>query len=141
MPTLDDPDIREFLLHGTRTGKVGVLAADGRPIVAPVWFTVDGDHLAFTCGSHTAKAKAIARDNRVVVCVDLQEPPYAYVQVQGLADTTDDPAELLRIATAVGGRYMGADRAEEFGKRNSPPGEIVVRVRPTRIVADLNVTA
>ena len=29
---------------------------------------------------------------------------------------------------------MGADRAEEFGERNSAPGEIVVRVRPTHTV-------
>jgi hypothetical protein len=35
---------------------------------------------------------------------------------------------------------MGADRADEFGKRNGVPGELVVRLRPTRIVADLEVT-
>jgi hypothetical protein len=31
----------EFLLTGTRTGMLGYLAADGRPLVAPVWFVVD----------------------------------------------------------------------------------------------------
>jgi hypothetical protein len=61
------------------------------------------------------------------------------VQVQGEAETSEDPAELLRTATALGGRYMGADRAEEFGKRNGVPGELLVRVRPTRVVAQLDV--
>jgi hypothetical protein len=28
---------------------------------------------------------------------------------------------------------MGPDRAEEFGRRNGVEGELVVRVRPTRI--------
>jgi hypothetical protein len=35
---------------------------------------------------------------------------------------------------------MGADRAEEFGKRNGVPGELVVRLRPTRIIAELDMT-
>jgi hypothetical protein len=28
---------------------------------------------------------------------------------------------------------MGADRAEEFGRRNGVPGELVVRIRPTKV--------
>ncbi|MGA9598551.1 MAG: PPOX class F420-dependent enzyme, partial [Acidimicrobiia bacterium] len=35
--------------------------------------------------------------------------------------------------------YMGADRAEEYGRRNGVPGEYLVRIRPTRIVAHANV--
>jgi PPOX class probable F420-dependent enzyme len=134
------PEIRAFLSTGTRTGKLGYLAKDGRPLVAPVWFVLDGDELVFNTGATTPKARAIARDPRVVLCVDLDQPPYAFVQVQGIATVSDDPDELLRTATAIGGRYMGADRAEEFGKRNGVPGELVVRIRPNRIVADLHVT-
>ena len=51
-----------------------------------------------------------------------------------------DPDELLRTATAIGGRYMGADRAEEFGRRNGVPGELVVRIRPTKVIAELDMT-
>ena len=142
MPSVSDltPEIRAFLSAGTRTGKLGYVAKDGRPLVAPVWFVIDGDELVFNTGATTPKARAIARDPRVVLCVDLDEPPYGFVQVQGTATASDDPDELLRTATAIGGRYMGADRAEEFGKRNGVPGELAVRIRPTRIVADLDVT-
>ena len=42
---------------------------------------------------------------------------------------------MLDIATRTGARYMGADRAEEFGRRNAVPGELVVRVRPTKVIA------
>jgi len=31
---------------------------------------------------------------------------------------------------------MGPDRAEEFGKRNGVPGELVMRITPTRIIAE-----
>ena len=106
-----------------------------------MWFIVDGDDIVFNTGEDTAKARALARDPRVALCVDLEEPPYAFVQVQGRAELSEDPAELLRTATAIGRRYMGADRAEEFGKRNGVPGEIVVRIRPTKVLADFDTTA
>jgi hypothetical protein len=30
---------------------------------------------------------------------------------------------------------MGAERADEFGTRNGVPGELVVRLRPVKVVA------
>lgn len=141
MSSLGDPAVRDFLSHGTRTGKLGFLAASGRPLVAPVWFIVEDGSLVFNTGKDTAKGRALARDPRVSLCVDLEEPPYAFVQVQGEARISTDPDELLRTATALGTRYMGADRADEFGRRNAVPGELVVRIHPTKINAQLDVTA
>jgi PPOX class probable F420-dependent enzyme len=125
---------RQFLLEGTRTGKVATTRADGRPHVTPVWFTLDGDEIVFTTHETSLKAKAIRRDERVCVCVDDQTPPYSYVMVEGTATLSDDLDELRRVATAVGGRYMGADRADGFGARNAVTGELLVRVTPTRVV-------
>jgi PPOX class probable F420-dependent enzyme len=132
-------EVVEFLSAGTRTGMLGFVAADGRPLVAPVWFIVDDGQLVFNTGRSTAKGRALARDSRVVICVDDPHPPYAFVQVQGTASVTDDAADLLEIATRIGARYMGADRADEFGRRNAVPGELVVRVRPTKVVATFNI--
>jgi PPOX class probable F420-dependent enzyme len=138
--SLDDPGVREFLSHGTRTGKLSWLSASGRPLVAPVWFVVEDGGLVFNTGQDTAKGRALARDPRVSLCVDLEEPPYAFVQVQGEAELSEDPAELLRTATAIAARYMGAVRAAEFGQRNAVPGELVVRLRPTRVLAAFDVS-
>ena len=41
MTSLSDDRVREFLTHGTRTGKLAFVASDGRPVVAPIWFLVD----------------------------------------------------------------------------------------------------
>lgn len=139
MPSLGDPAVRDFLSHGTRTGKLGFLAAGGRPLVAPVWFIVEDGSLVFNTGKDTAKGRALARDPRVSLCVDREEPPYAFVQVQGEAELSEDPAELLRTATAIGAQYMGAGRAEEFGQRNAVPGELVVRLRPVKVLANFDV--
>ena len=140
MPSLTDPQIRAFLTEGTRTGKLGYLSSGGRALVAPVWFIVEGDELVFNTGKDTAKGRSLARDPRVAISVDLEQEPYAFVQVQGNAELSEDPAELLRTATAIAARYVGADRAEEFGRRNGVPGELVVRVRPTKVIAYFDMT-
>jgi PPOX class probable F420-dependent enzyme len=132
-------DVIAFLSEGTRTGLLGYLASDGRPLVAPVWFVVDGGDLAFNTGKDTAKGRALARDPRVVMCVDDSQPPYSFVQVQGIATIGEDPQDVLDIATRTGGRYMGAERAEEFGRRNGVPGELVVRITPTKVLKAFNV--
>ena len=137
---MTDPKISAFLSAGTRTGKLAYTSADGRPLVVPVWFIVEDGTLVFNTGKDTAKGRSLARDPRATLCVDLEEPPYGFVQVQAAAELSEEPAELVRTATAIAARYMGQDRAEEVGKRNGVPGELVVRLRPTKVIAAFNMT-
>jgi PPOX class probable F420-dependent enzyme len=139
--SVTDPEISAFLGAGTRTGKLAYTGADGRPLVAPIWFIVENGCLVFNTGKDTVKGRALARDPRAAICVDLEEPPYAFVQVQGEAELSEDPGELLRTATAIAARYMGQDRADEFGKRNGVSGELVVRLRPLKVLAAFDVIA
>jgi PPOX class probable F420-dependent enzyme len=138
MDELSD-DVVAFLSDGTRTAKLAYVAADGRPLVAPVWFIVDGGQLVFNTGKATAKGRALSRDPRVAICVDDQDPPFSFVQVQGTASLSEGPDELLDTATRIAARYMGADRAEEFGRRNGVPGELVVRITPTKVITAFDV--
>ncbi|MEV0672412.1 PPOX class F420-dependent oxidoreductase [Mycobacterium sp. NPDC050441] len=138
MDALSD-EVIAFLSEGTRTAVLSWVAADGRPLAAPVWFVVDDGALVFNTGKGTAKGRALARDRRVTLCIDDSNPPFAFVQVQGTASISEDPDDLLATATRIGGRYMGADRAEEFGRRNGVPGELVVRVKPTKVHAAFDV--
>jgi PPOX class probable F420-dependent enzyme len=132
--------VRDFLGHGTRTGKLAYLGASGQPLVVPVWFVLEDDCLVFNTGRDTVKGRSLAREPRASICVDLEEPPYGFVQVQGIAELSEDPGELVRTATAIAARYMGAGRAEEFGRRNGVPGELVVRLRATKVVSGLDMT-
>ncbi|HEY6531410.1 MAG TPA: PPOX class F420-dependent oxidoreductase [Acidimicrobiales bacterium] len=122
-----------------RTAKLAVTRADGSPHVAPVWVDLDGDEVVFMTSSDTIKGKSILRDGRVSLCWDDERPPFSFVTVAGTATTSTDPDELLAWAVRIGGRYMGADRAEEYGRRNAVPPEMLVRVRPTRVVAKVHV--
>src|SRR6202046_685129 len=140
MTSVSDPEISAFLSEGTRTGILGYSSASGRPLVVPVWFIVEDGTLVFNTGKDTAKGRSLARDPRATLCANLQEPPYGFVQVQGNAELSEDPGELLRTATALAARYMGQDRAEEFGQRNAARGEPWARLRPPRVIAELNAT-
>ena len=143
MPRTMPPDeIRSFLTAGTRTGKLATVRADGRPHVAPVWYVLDeadndwGFDVILNTGADTVKGRTMRRDNRVMLALDDERPPFAYVLIEGTAELSDDLDELRPWATRIGGRYMGAEQAETFGQRNTAPGELLVRLRPTRVLAE-----
>jgi len=132
---MTDEEMKAFLSEGTRTGKLAWVSMNGAPHVAPVWFVLDGDELIFNTHEDSGKAKALAREGRASLLVDLEAPPYAFVKIDATVSFEDDPERVKAVATSIGGRYMGADRAEEFGARNAVPGELIVRLTPTKITA------
>ena len=132
-------EVRDFLSHGTRTASLATVLPDGTPHVVPVWFVIDGDQVVFTIPADSVKGRNIQRDPRVALVVDDVEPPYAFVHLRGTAAISTDPADLRRFATLIGGRYMGQDRAGEFGRRNGVPGELLIRVTPHRVIINTNV--
>jgi PPOX class probable F420-dependent enzyme len=132
-------EVKNFLLLNAGTGKLATVRQDGRPHVAPVWFDLDGDTVVFTTWHETVKAANLRRDPRVAICVDDQTPPYAFVIIEGRADVQEQAEDLAYWTTRIAGRYMGPDLAESYGKRNAVPGELLVRVTPTNIVAQKDI--
>ena len=122
-----------------RTAKLAVVRADGSPHVAPVWVALDGDDVVFMTSAGTIKGKAILRDPRVALCFDDERPPFAFATITGTATTSTDPDEQLTWATRIGGRYMGDDQADAYGRRNAVPPEMVVRVSVDKVVAKVDV--
>jgi hypothetical protein len=85
-------------------------------------------------------AKLATVRSRVALCVDDDRPPFSFVIIEGTAELSEDPDDLLAWATRIGGRYMGAAQAETYGKRNGVPGELLVRVRPDHVVARVGIS-
>ena len=122
-----------------RTAKLGIVRADGSAHVAPVWVDLDGDDIIFMTSADTIKGKAILRDPRVSLCFDDETPPFSFATITGITTTDTDPDQLLYWGTRIGGRYMGAEKADLYGQRNAVPPEMVVRVRVTKVVAKVDV--
>ncbi|MFD9030658.1 PPOX class F420-dependent oxidoreductase [Streptomyces sp. NPDC059567] len=139
MAKMTEEQWRAFVSEGTRTGKLATVREDGSPHLAPIWFVLDGEDFVFNTGKDTVKGRNLARDGRVVLCVDDDRPPFAFVTLKGRAEISEDPVELRRWAARIGGRYMGEDRAEEFGERNGVPGELLVRVRIDKVNAQAGI--
>ena len=132
---MTDEQAREFLAAGSRTGKLATTRADGRPHVAPIWFILDGDDLVFMTGASTVKGRTLRRDPRAALTVDLEEPPYGFVMVEGSVVISEDLQEMLPLSIAIARRYVGDVEAEQYGRRNAVPGELLLRLRPAKIVA------
>ncbi|BCL79476.1 PPOX class F420-dependent enzyme [Ktedonobacteria bacterium brp13] len=126
-------ECRKFLLEEARTGKLATVRADGRPHIAPIWFDLEGNTIVFNTGTDSVKARNIRHDKRVSFCVDDEKPPFSFAIIDGTAELVDDQEHLLAWATRLAGRYMGQARAAEYGKRNAVPGELIVRITPTKI--------
>ncbi|HEX4724339.1 MAG TPA: PPOX class F420-dependent oxidoreductase [Pseudonocardiaceae bacterium] len=128
-----------FVSAGTKTGKLAVVRRNGAPHVVPVWFVVDSDgtndYVVFTTPGDSVKGRVLRREPRFGMCVDDENPPYSYVTFDAEATVSEDPEELLVWATKLGGRYMGVDAAEAFGKRNAVPGELLIRGRISKVTA------
>lgn len=126
------------------TGKLATVRADGRPHVAPIWYALDASTAAadsplgdivFNTGAETVKGRSLRRDPRVSLCVDDERPPFSFAAMEGAVTITEELDDVARWATVIGERYMGQDRGEEYGRRNGVPGELLVRLRPTRIIS------
>ena len=138
---MTEEEWRAFLSHGTRTAKLATVRADGSPHVTPIWFVLDGDDLVFNTAGTSVKGRNLVRDGRVALCVDDDRPPFEFVVLQGRVRISEDPGELRHWAARIGARYMGEDRAEEFGERNGVPGELLVRVTIERVLTEKGVAS
>jgi PPOX class probable F420-dependent enzyme len=128
-----------FLAEGTRTGRFATASPSGSPHVAPVWFVVDGDDLVFTTGRDTIKGRHLRANPRGALTVDVDVFPYSFVVVRGPVAIDEHAADLLMWTTRLASRYVPADRAEEYGRRNAVEDEMLCRLRIERIAGQADI--
>ena len=125
---------RAFLTTGTRTAILATTRSDGRPHAVPVCFVLDDDVLFLTNGA-TVKGRALQRDPRVTLLVDDERPPFAFVMIEGTAATSRNADDIERVAPRIAERYDGPDGVEDFVRFAREDLGMLVRVKPTKILA------
>ena len=141
--------IRRFLNKGTFTGKLATVKKDGSSHVVPIWFVLDyrnnEDYLGniyFTTFIGSVKAENIQRDNRICMSIDDQTPPFSFVTIHGTAKLYPyKQKDVLKWATRIAERYIGKKDSKAYGERNSGEGAVLVRIKPTKIIAEKDITA
>jgi PPOX class probable F420-dependent enzyme len=142
-------EIKKFLMKDTFTGKLATIKKNGSPHVVPIWFVVEEvnsrnrnkvGNIYFTTGRDSVKAENIQHDSRVSICVDDQAPPFSFVLICGNAKLIPyRRKEVLKWATKIAERYMGKKNGKAYGERNSGEEEVLVRIRPIKIIAGKDV--
>ena len=149
MTEMSKAEIGRFLMKGTFTGKLATVKEDGSSHVVPIWFVLEKKksrdrvgNIIFTTGSTSVKANNIQRNNRISICIDDQIPPFSFVTIFGTAKIYPyKQKEVLKWATEIAERYMGKSNAEAYGRRNSEEGLVLVRIKPTRIIAEKDIAS
>jgi PPOX class probable F420-dependent enzyme len=134
-------EIKNFLLQGTFTGKLGTINNDRTPHVVPIWYTVDEeDNIIFNTGDESVKARNIRRDNRVRLCVDDQTPLFSFVTIDDIAEIiSNERREVYKWAKIIAARYMGDDKSEAYRRRNSGEGELLIKITPIRVIGQKDI--
>lgn len=101
---------------------------------------MEGEDLVFVTPDDSAKGRNLRRVGRVALRVDGSDPPYTFVLIEGTTITTEDQEELLYWSTRSAARYVGEEKAEEYGRMNAGEGMMLVRVMPSHVVSENNIT-
>src|SRR5215469_1467328 len=107
--------------------------ADG-PAMTVVYYVMDGDEMLVSTMAERAKAKAVARDERVSLCVLDEQWPLSYLQVYGNGVIDSDPelaADVLtRVVGLMAGEEVPASRRPQLAQMARDEHRVVIRVRP-----------
>jgi PPOX class probable F420-dependent enzyme len=109
------------------------LRKDGTPSSSLNAYARDGDQLVISTQAHRLKAKTLARDPRITVCVINNAEPFNYVSVEGTCEVQREgileaTKAVFRSLSATG--YQEPPDLERWMKEQ---GRVILRVTPTRV--------
>ena len=130
---------REEFLAAPRVAVLSVAGDETRPpLSAPTFYgyTPGGDITVFTGTERRTprKLRHIVEKGQVTLVVQREEPPYAYVTVEGTVTRIDAPPTEEQMV-AIADRYMPAEHALGFarGELDDPETKLtVITIRPDR---------
>ncbi|MGZ5398721.1 MAG: pyridoxamine 5'-phosphate oxidase family protein [Nocardioides sp.] len=113
---MSEDEVASFLREQVKV-QVASLDRDGGPHLTTLFYVVDGGRIAFWTYGRSQKIRNLERDPRIGCLV---EDGRDYVELRGVsirgrAELVRDPAEIVRIGSAVVTAMTGASTFEELG--------------------------
>jgi PPOX class probable F420-dependent enzyme len=125
---------RRQFVHDHRTCIFGYARKQHGPAMTVVYYVVAGDDLLVSTMAARGKAKAVARDGRVSLCVLDERWPLSYLQVYGNGVVDKDPnlaADVLaRVIGLMAGEQIPESRRPQIAQMAQDEHRVVIRVRP-----------
>jgi PPOX class probable F420-dependent enzyme len=125
---------RRQFVREHRTCVFGYARKDHGPAMTVVYYVMDGDDLLVSTMAARGKARAVARDGRVSLCVLGETWPFSYLQVYGTGVVETDPelaADVLtRVVELMAGEEVPAERRPQIAQMARDEERVVIRVQP-----------
>jgi PPOX class probable F420-dependent enzyme len=108
--------------------------ADGPAMSVVYYVPTDDDELLVSTMANRSKARAVARDAKVSLCVLDERWPFAFLQVYADATVDTDPELVVDVMMAVGERMLGQALGDDARPGVEAMAEqeerVVLRCRP-----------
>jgi len=125
---------RRDFVRSHRTAIFGYARRDHGPAMTAVYYVMDGDDLLVSTMAARAKARAVARDPRVSLCVLDEKWPPTYISVFGTARIVTDfetvVDHLIRIMALMAERAMPDSTREHVEEMARRENRIMLRITP-----------
>jgi PPOX class probable F420-dependent enzyme len=109
------PSERRRFVRTHRTGVFGTARRADGPAMSVVYYVpTDTDELLVSTMHGRAKARVVARDGKVSLCILDERWPFAYLQVYCDASVETDPDLVTDVMMAVGGRMSGEPLPDSY---------------------------
>ena len=129
------PSERREFVRTHRTCIFGTARRADGPAMSIVYYVpTDSDELLVSTMRARGKARSVARNPKVSLCVLDERWPFCYLQVYCDASLDDDPDLVVDVMMAVGGRMssepLGADARPFVAAMAEQEDRVVIRCRP-----------
>lgn len=131
---MNQQERRQFV-YDHRTCVFGYARKDHGPAMTIVYYVRGGDdELLISTMASRGKAKAVARDERVSLCILDENWPPTYLQVYGTGVVDHDPDlavdVLTRVVGLMAGEQVPESRGPQIAQMARDEQRVVIRVRP-----------
>ncbi len=123
------PEEREAFLADLHVGIVSIPRRSKGPLTVPIWYDYEpGGEVWMVMSDSSLKGKLLKNCQRISLCVQNEQAPYAYVSVEGpfaIAARTDE--QILHMAS----RYLGDDLGRQYAAASEGGDDsIMVSITP-----------
>ena len=124
--------LTEFLA-GPRIAVLATINADGTPALNPVWYSYEDGRFFVIVPTKSYYGKNIARDPRITICVQDENPPYRAVVAKGTAVIEAEGTAIGPRLRALAIRYFGEEKGNAYAEGNDASHDILVSLVPEKL--------